>query len=205
MNKLVIYIHGKGGDPAEAEHFRPLFQSHDIIGFDYHSQTPWQAEEEFTEFAASLCEKYTSVTLIANSIGAYFSLCSLGDTKINEAFLISPVFDMENLIVSMMKAANITEEELKSKGKIKTSFGETLSYRYLCYARENRPFWNIPTHILYGEKDELTSYETISAFSDKINATLTVMKNGEHYFHTDEQMHFLDSYIRRWTSDDICQ
>ncbi|MBR1737826.1 MAG: alpha/beta hydrolase [Firmicutes bacterium] len=197
MNKLVIYIHGRGGNADEAEHYRSLFPYHDIIGFDYSSRTPWQAEEEFTEFVSPLCEKYTSVILIANSIGAYFSLCSLGSSNINKAFFISPVVDMENLIINMMKYANITEEELKDKGEIKTSFGETLSYKYLCYAREYPPLWNIPTHILYGEKDDLTSYETISAFSKKTGAILTVMENGEHYFHTEEQMQFLDSWIKQ--------
>ena len=43
------------------------------------------------------------------------------------------------------------------------------------------------THILYGEKDNLTSYETVAEFVAQIKATLTVMKNGEHWFHTDEQ------------------
>lgn len=48
---------------------------------------------------------------------------------------------------------------------------------------------------LYGEKDNLTSYETISAFAEKIHATLTVMKGSEHYFHTEEQMRFADEWI----------
>ena len=36
---------------------------------------------------------------------------------------------------------------------------------------------------------------TISEFAKQANATLTVMKNGEHWFHTDEQMKFLDDWI----------
>ncbi|MGN0807423.1 MAG: alpha/beta hydrolase, partial [Candidatus Coproplasma sp.] len=56
--------------------------------------------------------------------------------------------------------------------------------------------WSIPTCILYGERDNLTSIDTMSAFATQIGATLTVMKNGEHWFHTDEQMEFLDRWIR---------
>ena len=56
--------------------------------------------------------------------------------------------------------------------------------------------WNVSTAILYGKNDELTSYQTISAFAREHNAKLTVMENGEHWFHTDEQMRFLDDWIR---------
>ena len=102
---------------------------------------------------------------------------------------------METLISNMMLWANVTEAELRSKKEIQTDFGETLSWDYLRYVREHPIVWNIPTHILYGQKDNLTSYETISAFAKQTNATLTVMKDGEHWFHTKEQMEFLDSWV----------
>lgn len=35
MKKSVIYIHGKGGNAEEAEHYKPLFKDYDVIGFDY--------------------------------------------------------------------------------------------------------------------------------------------------------------------------
>ena len=78
-----------------------------------------------------------------------------------------------------------------------TNFGETLSWKYLCYVRENPVVWRVPTCILYGERDNLTSYETISAFAKEHGAKLTVMPNGEHWFHTDEQMSFLDEWIKK--------
>ena len=59
----------------------------------------------------------------------------------------------------------------------------------------NPVVWNIPTKILYGDKDNLTSYETMSDFASKMGISLTVMNNGEHWFHTDEQMNFLDDWI----------
>lgn len=58
--------------------------------------------------------------------------------------------------------------------------------------------WTIPTHILYGEKDNLTAYETVSQFAGQIGTTLTVMKDGEHWFHTEEQMDFLDDWIKQY-------
>ncbi len=104
---------------------------------------------------------------------------------------------MERLIADMMIWANVTEDELKEKKEIQTTFGETLSWDYLCYVRENPVTWKIPTHILYGEKDNLTAYGTISEFAQKTNSTLSIMKNGEHWFHTEEQMKFLDDWIKQ--------
>ena len=121
---------------------------------------------------------------------------SLSGKHIEKALLISPIVDMEKLINSIMIQANVTEDELRQKEEIPTDFGETLSWEYLCYVREHPLTWDIPTCILYGESDSLTSFETMSAFAHKIGASLTVMKGGEHWFHTDEQMHFLDNWIK---------
>ena len=61
MNKAVIYIHGKGGNAQEAEHYVPLFPDSDVIGFDYRSETPWEAKREFTAYFSSLSKKYESI------------------------------------------------------------------------------------------------------------------------------------------------
>ena len=43
--------------------------------------------------------------------------------------------------------------------------------------------------------DYAYKYEEIKAFAEKINAELTVMFGGKHWFHTKEQMQFLDNWI----------
>lgn len=197
MKKSVIYIHGKGGSAAEAEHYEKLFPDSDVIGFDYKAQTPWEAKKEFGDFFDFHLNKYDYTVLIANSIGAFFALHALADRKIDKALLISPVVDMENLIGNMMRWANVSEKELFEKREIATNFGETLSWEYLCYVRENPINRSVPTCILYGEKDNLTSFETVSRFSDKIGAALTVMPDGEHWFHTESQMRFLDDWVKK--------
>ncbi len=193
---IVIYVHGKGGSAEEAEHYKPLFPDSEVVGFDYRAQTPWEAKEEFAQFFAQQRQRCDKLTLIAYSIGAFFSLMSLDETLIDRAYLISPVVDMEKLIKNMLLWANVTERELEEKQEIPTNFGETLSWRYLCYVRERPVTWNIPTRILYGEHDDLTSMETVSAFAKETGAELTVMPGGEHWFHTEEQMRFLDAWIR---------
>lgn len=195
MKRLVIYVHGKGGNAEESTHYQPLFDESDVIGFDYKSQNPWEAKEEFSCFYDLHSKGYDSVILIANSIGAFLSMNTLAEKKISQAMFISPIVNMEKLITDMMMWSNVVEDELKSKKEIQTGFGETLSWEYLRYVREHPIVWTVPTHILYGEKDNLTDYETISGFANQIKASLTIMKNGEHWFHTEEQMKFLDNWI----------
>ena len=197
MNGLVIYIHGKGGSAEEAERYKPLFENCDVIGFDYEARTPWEAMTEFPAFFDPLRGNYASVTLVANSLGAYFALHSLADRQVEQTFLISPVVDMERLMADMMARAGVTEADLREKREIPTDMGETLSWEYWRYAKANPVVWDVPTHILYGGEDELVAFGSVSAFAERTGASLTVMEGGEHWFHTAEQMSFLDDWIRR--------
>ena len=196
MKNVVIYIHGKYGTVEEAEYYKKFFNEADIIGFEYTSEYPWDFQKEFSNFIDNIYIKYKKISIIANSIGAYFTMLSLTNKNIEKAFFISPIVDMEKLITDMMFLENITEEELYKKKKIKTSFGETVSWDYLTFARKNPIEWNVLTYILYGEKDNMTSYEAILNFTNKSKANLTIMRDGEHWFHTDEQIEFLNNWIK---------
>ena len=195
MNNAVLYIHGKGGSAAECEHYKPLFPKYAVTGLDYQSCTPWEAGKEIHQAVVDLKAKFRRMILIANSIGAYLCMNAGIDTLIDRAYFISPIVDMERLIADMMAWANVMEDQLKAKGVIRTSFGEDLSWEYLCYVREHPIGWNAPTAILYGSRDNLTSYETITAFANRRRAKLTVMEGGEHWFRTEEQMRYLDEWI----------
>ena len=192
----VIYIHGKGGSAAECEHYKSLFPDCEVIGLDYQTFTPWETGKEIHIAVEELKSKYENVILIANSIGAFFSMNAGIDDMIQKAYFISPIVDMEKLITNMMQWANVTEQELESEGVIHTDFGEDLSWEYLSYVRSYLITWHAPTQILYGSNDLLTSLETISDFANKHQATLTVMEGGEHWFHTEDQMQFLDRWIK---------
>lgn len=200
MRSVLVYIHGKNGSADEAEFYKPLFPGHDVIGIPYKAETPRAARAELPKLFDEICEGSDNVILIANSIGAYFAMHSLAEKKINQAYFISPIVDMERLILDMMKWAGVGEKELAQRGEIKTDLGETLSWEYLCYVREHRIKWKIPTEILYGENDGLTSLETITAFAERTGAGLIVMPGGEHWFHTDEQMRFLKEWLAERSS-----
>ena len=195
MSKGLIYLHGKDGSAKESERFKPFFPDYELIGFDYQSKTPWEALDEFEQYFEKHKTKHEQIIIIGNSIGAYFSLYALANKPIQKAYLISPIVDMEALIKKMMEFENITEMELKRKETISTSFGELLSWQYLSWVREHPVFWKIPTSILYGKHDHLQSLEAIQAFADASNADLTIMEDGEHWFHTEEQLAFLDKWL----------
>lgn len=171
----VLYIHGQGGNAAESEHYKELFPDNEVIGLDYRANTPWEAETEFRSAVKGLKSHYDDIVLIANSIGAFYAMAAHLDCQISVAFFISPVVDMEKLN------------------------GVELSDEYRRYVESHPIKWDVPTHILYGSNDHLVPFEVINDFAKTHHATLTIMDEGEHWFHTDAQMQFLDNWIRKMT------
>ncbi len=194
--KTVLYVHGRGGSADEALHYVPLFPGSKVLGLDYRSDSPWETGSEIREAAEKLAAESGRITLIANSIGAYYSLHAGIDPLVRRAYLISPILDMEKLITGMMAGAGVTEAELEQKGVIPASFEEDLSWEYLCWVRAHPLRWTAPTEILYGSLDTFTSRDTTEAFAKAHGADLTVMEGGEHWFHTEAQTAFLDAWIR---------
>ena len=195
MKRLILYVHGKGGSAAESAHYAPLFPDCTVQGLEYRTFTPWETGREIHAAVQRLQEVYGEITLIANSIGAFFCMHADIEDWLTKAYFISPVVDMEQLILSMMHASQVTEPQLQAAGEIATAFGEPLSWEYLCYVRAHPVHWSVPTEILFGENDTMTSLQTITAFAKAHGAHLTVMPQGEHWFHTPAQMRFLDAWV----------
>ena len=197
MKKAILYIHGKGGNAKEAEQFKDNCPGYDIIGIDYEIDFPWVVKEKIKAEYDKISRIYDSVTLIAVSIGAFFAMDTLHNERIRNALFISPILDMEKLIYDMMKWAGVSEKQLSIEKEIATQFGETLYWDYLQYVKKNPVKWNVPTQILYAGQDNLTSRSTVDEFSKKQDAKVTVMENAEHWFHTDEQIEFLDKWMKK--------
>lgn len=201
MTQAILYIHGQGGNPQEAEQYRAIFPDLDLIGVEYPQQYPWDALPVIQAAYEEARRTHSQIWLLANSIGAYFGMLALQDRPIEKALLISPVLDMERLILDMMSWAGVSEAELQARGEIATSFGQTLSWKYLVYVREHPIQWNVPTEILYGEKDELISCQTVDRFVASHPCTeLTMMQGGEHWFHTESQLAFLNRWLAKAVS-----
>lgn len=149
-------------------------------------------ENGFTIYEAALDggstkgEQYWSMVCHAEFCGLEFVKC----------LFVSPVLDMEKLIQNMMQWAAVSEERLETESLIPTDFGETLSWDYYKYAKAHPVAeWQCGTDILYAEHDQMTSRDPVTDFAERFHASLTVMKDGEHWFHTPEQVDVMD----KWT------
>jgi pimeloyl-ACP methyl ester carboxylesterase len=138
-----------------------------------------------------------NINLFACSMGAYFSLLAYKDEALLQALFLSPVLNMERLINNMMIWFTISEEKLKAEQEIATPIGQMMYWDYYCYVKEHPVNkWNIPTSILYGTNDDTVECETVENFSAQFHAKLNLMENGEHYFHTPEQLSFFNEWCR---------
>ena len=84
----VLYVHGKGGTASESERYRKLFPKEEVVGLDYSGDTPWGAGNEIM---AAVDRMPDDIILIANSIGAYFSMCAGIGERVKRAYFISPI------------------------------------------------------------------------------------------------------------------
>lgn len=195
MKDLILYVHGRFGSAGESRHYEGLFPGCEVVGLDYSGSYPWEVGPGIRRAVEKRGLPHRSVSIAANSIGAYYCLHAGVDGLIKKAFFISPIVDMEGLITGLMERHGVSEEELERRGSITLPGGETLSHRYLRFVREHPISWNVPTHILYGGRDEMTPRKAIEAFAAAHGAELTIYPEGQHWFHTPEQMRFLDEWI----------
>jgi len=208
-DQVYLFIHGKGGCKEEAEAFADIAcpAGYQVLAIDLPAHgarkkllgtfDPWSVVPELREIMAYAQQRWRTVSLRANSIGAYFAMLAFPD--LHKALLVSPILDMERLICDMMEWAGVSKEQLQKQGEIPTAFGETLSWRYLTYVWEHPIHeWHCPIHILYAEQDNMTSRKTVDAFVRRSGASLTVVKDSEHWFHTPEQLEVLNRWTQEW-------
>lgn len=167
------------------------------MGVDYEIDAPWIAGAVLRAAYERTSAESDAVSLLANGIGAYLAMQTLGDCAFARAYFISPILDMERLITDMRGWAGVTEAELRERRTIVTDFGETLSWDYLCFVRDHPFDWRVPTEILFGGRDTLTSRESVDKFVRTHDAHLTALEDGEHWFHTAEQLAFANAWLRR--------
>lgn len=140
------------------------------------------------------------ISLFGCSMGAYFSLVAYRAVALRQCLFLSPVVSMERVIENMMKWFNVTPQRLEAEGAVSTPVGHTLYWDYYCYVKAHpMDKWNTPTAILYGTADNIVELDVVSAFAKRFDCKLQVLENGEHYFHSEEQLVF----YRRWLKENI--
>ena len=206
-DKIYVCVHGQGGNKEESELLASVAcrRGWQVVGFDLPEHgdrkrggsafAPWHVVPELSHILSYIKERWTEIALFANSIGAWFSLLSFPNEKFKHGLFVSPVLDMKHLMTKLMLQAGVSEERLKRERSVPTSFGEALSWEYWTYVLDHPIVkWETPTSILYAENDDLVPFETVQHFAQEFNAAISVMKQGEHWFHTPRQI----DYLRQW-------
>ena len=140
----------------------------------------------------------SDINLFACSMGAYFSLVTFETEALERCLFLSPVLDMKRLITNIMTWKGISEERLKAEKTIILPDGPALYWDYYSYVKSH-PIdrWNKNTSILCGSRDNLTEAEVFTDFCLRFGCELTVLEDGEHFFHSAEQL----SFYRKWLKE----
>lgn len=211
-SKLFIAVHGNMSSKSDvpiailAEEAVPL--GYQVLSFDLpqhgdrkNEPTLCKAQncvadlEKVMKFAKLQAE---SISLFANSIGAYFSLLAYKNEPLLQSLFLSPVVDMERIIDNMMKWLDITQERLEKEQEISTSIGHTLYWDYYQYVKQNPIIkWANSTSILFGKKDNLCEYSVVQSFVTAFHCNFEIAENAEHYFHTKEDLTIYRDWLKK--------
>ncbi len=172
----------------EADYYKAIFPQYDVIGLDYKGNTPLAVGDEIDNFIESVKDQYSEIFIIAISVAAYYAMSSKSRKYIKKALFISPIIDFVFLLNSMRKFSGVAEGELEKKKIIPTTLGEDLSWEFLSYVKNHPIEWNVPTEVIYGEKDNLMPYNVVNDFCLKHSFPLFVFKDSEHYIHREDEM-----------------
>lgn len=194
--KVAVYIHGLKGSAKEAEDYSYLEDEYDVVGLDYKDGNPWELGGFLRQEFEKLTRNYKKIIVIANSIGAFYAYEYLSDFNIKQAFFISPIASMFQIVFNILMSNGIKRDELKAKKFITLDNGQTLSYDFYEHVSKEKDNWKVPTEILYGSHDELVYIENIVDFlADHPQSKLTIKSEAGHYFHTLEEKEFIKKWI----------
>ena len=118
---------------------------------------PMEASPEVRTFAQLARSQSTEIGLLANSIGAYFSLCDTPAGTFERAWLVSPLLDLEYYIRDMMAEYSVTDEQLEAETEINTPRGCSSGLTYVL-SRSIPARLDIPSWIIRGDQDEVVPF-----------------------------------------------
>lgn len=209
-DKVFIAVHGKMSSKENFTDFSSIAESkgYQVLSFDLpehgerktqaYACNPWNGVKDLQLIMNFARRNWTVLNLYAESLGAYFSLLAYQKEPLQNCLFLSPLLNMVKLIENMMNRAGVDTAKLQVHKEIPTSFGETLSWEYYSFARQNEiRHWQVPTAILYGSEDNLTDRKTVDTFTAQFNCNLSIMEGGEHWFHTPEQLNVMKKWLDR--------
>ena len=175
-DKVFLYVHGLHGRKEEASAFAEVAvpKGYQVLGIDLPvERKPWEVLPLLNDICDYLYDNWQSVSVRANSIGSWFTLLAFQSKKVEQALLVSPILDMKRFIELMPQR-------------------EDDYYEWVV----NNPItqWNAPTYILRPEVDLIVSDEVGHDFISQHQCQVTIMPDGEHWFHTPEQLAFLKAW-----------
>ena len=179
--KVFLFVHGLHGHKEEALAFAEvaLPKGYQVLGIDLPvERKPWEVMPLLNKICDYLYQHWQSVSVRANSIGSWFSLLALQCKKVERALFVSPLLDMKRFI-----------EEQPTR--------EDDYYEWVT----NNPItcWDAPTFILRPKIDTIVSEAIGRDFIARHHCQVTIMPDGEHWFHTPEQI----AYLKAWEEEVI--
>ena len=175
-DKVFLYVHGLHGRKEEALVFAEVAvpKGYQVLGIDLPvERKPWEVLPLLNDICDYLYDNWQSVSVRANSIGSWFTLLAFQSKKVEQALLVSPILDMKRFIELMPQR-------------------EDDYYEWVV----NNPItsWVAPTYILRPEVDLIVNEEVGYDFISQHQCQVTIMPDGEHWFHTPEQLAFLKAW-----------
>ena len=170
---VILFVHGQGGNKEEAIRFAEIATplGYQVIGIDLNvMDMPWNVLPRLWEVKHFLKENYNSISLRANSIGCWLSLLAFENEQIDKSLFVSPIPDMKSFIECL----------------------EQKDMKYYEWVVEHQiEHWQNKTYILRPKNDLVVSDRVYEAFINKFACDVTTIEDGEHWFHTPEQLHRL--------------
>ena len=128
--RVYLYVHGKNGSAAEAARFARTacpagwqvlavdLPEHGARKDSPEKLVPWVVTRELQAVYARMQPVWKHIRVYGVSIGAWLAMQALQTQQPEKALLVSPIVDMEKLILDLMQQAGVTEEQLRTAGEI---------------------------------------------------------------------------------------
>lgn len=169
-------MHGLNGYKEEAIAFAEVAvpEDYQVLGIDLPVDAkPWDVIPLIIDVRDYLYEHWKYVSVRANSIGSWFTLLAFQGHPVEQALFVSPLLDMKKFIELMSQREDDYYDWV------------------VCHPIMN---WHTPTYILKPDNDLVVDDRVGKEFINTHQCHVSIMTEGEHWFHTPKQM----KYLKEW-------